>query len=704
MAVNVKKYNPGFLTDDELVSKFCVRLPEFESIVETLRDSAASSNIHSIVIGPRGSGKTHLVLRVAAEVRQDTSLGGLFPIVFGEESYEIGTAGEFWLECLGHLAEQAPPEERDDLRLSYRDLMSIPLGDDHVLADRCLASLLDFADRRGQRLLLIVENLDMLFGEMMDDHTGWRLRKTLQTEPRVILLASATSRFAELDDPGKALYDLFRVIPLSPLDTHGCQVLWSQVSGQPKRAMLMRPLEILTGGSPRLITVIGGFEEAHSFRELMGNLLDLVDEHTEYFKSHLDALPHQERRIYLALARLWKPATAREVARLARVDVHKCSSQLKRLVDRGAVAIEGGTPRRRQYYLTERMYNIYYLLRRPSGEREMVETLIRFMASFYSIDDLVNIGVGMVRDRDDSDRRFRELQHWAFMALVELLDVSSLEVATPVASALLDEANALVWEGRHQDALYVYDQVIQRFGGHASSEAVHSSSVALVRKGILLWRTGRRDEGLSCYKAGIELIASSVGTSPNRMLDVMATEDIQASDWVAAFLETYALLMAKLPYLAWDALNEPLIKESPVENANDNLAKLVLIVVKSKLMAIDGLTITESEATALLSNPEFLINGPVESQGMTSLLHFFAGTTPDKALEILESSPAATSLQPIAVALQQDLGLETAIAIEVNEVAQDIRSGIAKIRSALEASARSPALGLGSPEKSIPLC
>ena len=44
----------------------------------------------------------------------------------------------------------------------------------------------------------------------------------------------------------------------------------------------------------------------------MENLLDLVDEHTEYFKSHLEALPPQERRVYLALARLWKPSTTRE--------------------------------------------------------------------------------------------------------------------------------------------------------------------------------------------------------------------------------------------------------------------------------------------------------------------------------------------------------------------------------------------------------
>ena len=51
-------------------------------------------------------------------------LAGFYPIVFAEESYEISTIGEFWLECLGRLAEQAPDNERADLRLSYDDLRS----------------------------------------------------------------------------------------------------------------------------------------------------------------------------------------------------------------------------------------------------------------------------------------------------------------------------------------------------------------------------------------------------------------------------------------------------------------------------------------------------------------------------------------------------------------------------------------------------
>ena len=168
MAAIARKYNPGFLTDDELVASFCVRTREFKSIVEMLRECTGSSNPHQIVIGPRGSGKTSLLLRVAAEVRGDVALSAhFFPIVFAEESYEVATTGEFWLECLSRLAAQAPRRDGGpDLERTVEDLRTN--RDDRTLAGRCLASLLDFADREGKRLVLMVENLNMMFRDMAD--------------------------------------------------------------------------------------------------------------------------------------------------------------------------------------------------------------------------------------------------------------------------------------------------------------------------------------------------------------------------------------------------------------------------------------------------------------------------------------------------------------------------------------------------------
>ena len=221
------------------------------------------------------------------------------------------------------------------------------IRDEQALADRCLGALLDFADREDRRLLLLVENLNMLFREMADPDEGWRLRKTLQTEPRIIVFASATSRFDEIDHPDRALYDLFRIRTLRPLDTNQCAVLWETVTGRRPAPPTVRSLEILTGGSPRLISIVARFGAGLSFRELMADLFDLVDDHTEYFKSHIESLPAQEQRVYLALAALWKPATTREIADHARIGTSACSAQLARLVGRASGIDAPGPARQR---------------------------------------------------------------------------------------------------------------------------------------------------------------------------------------------------------------------------------------------------------------------------------------------------------------------------------------------------------------------
>ena len=519
MAVAARKYNPGFLSIDELVATFCVRTAEYESLIEPLRECSGSANTHQIVIGPRGSGKTSLLLRVAAEVLRDADLSArFFPIVFAEESYEVSTAGEFWLECLSRLADQAPRRESCvDLQRTFEELRII--HDDRTLEDRCLGVLQDFADREDKRLVLIVENLNMMFRDMGDDDAGWRLRKVLQTEPRIVLLASATSRFDQMDDPKEALYELFRVIRLQPLDTQGCAALWQSVSGQARAPKTIQALRILTGGSPRLLTIVARFGANLSFRELMADLLNLVDDHTEYFKSHLDALPAQERKVYLALADLWKPANTREIAERARLGTSKCSAQLARLVDRGAVEVSGGSPRRKLYYLTERLYNIYYLMRRARGPAPLIDALIRFMEAYYSTDQLREVGARMAREALGFDGGALAIYRMAFERLLglpsleahreELLSLASpafsyapsefsaVSQAPSAARELSRKALALAESGRLKDAVAAWDEVVRKFGGTDGPAELEQVSMALVNKSEALRRLGKLEEALA---------------------------------------------------------------------------------------------------------------------------------------------------------------------------------------------------------------
>ena len=522
MAATTRKYNPNFLSCDDHVATFCVRRVEYESLIEALGECSGSANTHQIVIGPRGSGKTSLLLRVEAEMLRNADLSTrFFPIVFAEESYEVSTTGEFWLECLSRLASQRPRRDDFDLQRTVEGLHTI--REDRTLEDRCLTVLLDFADQEEKRLVLIVENLNMLFRDMIDEDAGWRLRKVLQTEPRIILLASATSRFDQIDNPGEALYELFRVIRLRPLDTEDCMTLWRAVSGQAQAPQKIQALRVLTGGSPRLLTIVARFGAHLSFLDLMADLLNLVDDHTEYFKSHLDALPAQERKVYLALAVLWKPATAREIANRARLETSKCSAQLARLVERGAVEVSGGSARRKLYYLTERLYNIYYLMRKARGPAPLIDALIRFMEAYYSADDLREFGARMARDAPKFHGGELALGQLAFERLMSLSslephreDLLSLASLTPLCASsgtnLLNSAQALAESGRLQDAVAAWDKVVQEFGENHVPESQKLVASALLGMSGALIRLNRHREAVKACDEVLERFDS--GGSP----------------------------------------------------------------------------------------------------------------------------------------------------------------------------------------------
>ena len=308
--------------------------------------------------------------------------------------------------------------------------------------------------------------------------------------------------------------------PAVCLDTSECAVLWETVSGQRRPPETIRSLEILTGGSPRLLAILARFGAGLSFRELMGNLLDLVDDHTEYFKSHLESLPAQERRVYLALADLWKPALTKEIADRARIETSKCSAQLARLIERGTVLVAGGSARRKQYYLSERLYNVYYLLRRRRRPDHLIEALIRFMASYYSPRELVDIGVRMAHEAEDLDPGMQSLYRSAFAQLMELPELighreelrtmasagfagifNRISAPPEVAAArnLFNKAAALWEQNRAEDALAALEELVNRFGESEAPALLEPVARALVNKGMTLGGLDRPEEALSAY-------------------------------------------------------------------------------------------------------------------------------------------------------------------------------------------------------------
>ncbi len=378
MTTRFVRHNPAFLGDEQLVENFVVRQVDLERIIKIFSDTTGSRQ-HLLVTGVRGSGKTILVRRVATEIRQHDELRSrFFPLIFSEESYQVSSAAEFWLESLFCLSRQTGDERWKQAYLELRAEI-----DDQLLCKRALHYLLDFAESEGKELLLVVENLNMLFGDLANEEEGATLRQTLMNEPRLRLLATATSLFEGIDHPSRAMFEMFIIHELKPLDDDACNALWGLIAGEKLPGEQIRPVKILTGGNPRMLALFALCGAKRPFRQLLDDLVDAIDEYTDYFKSHLDTMAPIERKVYLALAELWSISSVREIALVARLDVNKTSAYLNRLLNRGIVVIEKQAKRNKLYGLTEGSYSIYYLLRRYGRLADRVRALVQFMINLY---------------------------------------------------------------------------------------------------------------------------------------------------------------------------------------------------------------------------------------------------------------------------------------------------------------------------------
>ena len=553
----IRKFNPGtFQSDREVIEQFVVRNRELDVVLDVLRRNAKSPSCqHVLLVAPRGRGKTMLLARVAAELRTDGELSEQFlPIRFMEESQEIFNLGDFWLESLFYLAREhgvRDPDLSRELRDVHAGLAAEWRG--RELEERARAAVLETADRLGKQLVLMVENLQALCRDV-DQDFGWKLRGVLQSEPQIILLATATSRFAELDDAEHAFFELFRIVRLEPLDTGECRRLWQMVTGDDVEERVIRPVQILTGGDPRLLVIIGEFAQHQSLRQLMEDLVRLIDDHTEYFRAHLEGFAKTERRVYLALIDLWRPSTTGEIAARARLDVRTVSTLLGRLVERGAVVVERNG-KKHVYAAAQRLYGIYYKLRRERDEAAVVRNLIHFMAVLYSDDELPRMAERLTWEavesptiREGIQRAIAEAPHigrffsdeeWqaigqpseratamddkdAMLSLREIVAevdetengqvieimsrglVSPLENSShtpePVAAlALWRKAVAYGNLGEYEAAIAIYDQLVEFIGDSDVPELQVRVATALVNKGVTQGRLGDAQAELSTY-------------------------------------------------------------------------------------------------------------------------------------------------------------------------------------------------------------
>ncbi|MCU7836674.1 MAG: tetratricopeptide repeat protein [gamma proteobacterium symbiont of Taylorina sp.] len=513
-----RKFNPGLNQDDkDLIAQYIVRLPLLKILLETIAENSHSTMCqHRLYYAPRGRGKTMLLARTAAELRVNPNFSNAWiPIRLIEESYyEISTIAEFWLEVMSELCKQLPESLKKNALASLKSLQQ---NWSHPnLQQMAQAAVIEQLTHINKKAVIMLENMHQLIEETDKDKDGdfsWELRRIMQNEPKIMLLATATTRFNHLDNAKAPFFEIFAVSEIPPLKSKEVVTLWNDITQSNKTETEITPLVILTGGSPRLLTIIAQFGKTNGIRALMENITDLIDEYTEYFKSQLDALAAKERRVFLALADLWKESTAKEISERARMDIRSTSALLGRLEHKGALYVKEKSPRRKTYLIAERLFCIYYKLRREHCQEAVVEALIQFMVDFYT-----PLEINTIRDSHRDSSKLTYIESMVLDKLTnnylnkEILPLKinaseirgTVQIARQDSKALNEKSLTYYHQGDLDKAITGYTHAIERYQDSEQADIMAQVAIAMVNQSATYGQQGNLDKEITGYTHVIE--------------------------------------------------------------------------------------------------------------------------------------------------------------------------------------------------------
>jgi tetratricopeptide (TPR) repeat protein len=418
--ITLAVYNPDLLNKEDLIRGFVARKPLLDRLLDDLRRETRDDTPPQpyLILGQRGLGKTTLLRRLAYAIEDDPDLGAAWvPLVFPEEQYNVAMLSDFWLNCVDALGDAI---ERGGNLAAYRALDARVEGMPGAEPERrrqALELLVAEADRLRKRLMLLIDNIDIVF-DRLGDKDDWEFRRILSSEPRLLLIGASSRALEAVYDYGRSFYDFFQIHELKGLDeAETFELLQSlaEQTDQPGVAALLtrhpariRTLRLLTGGNPRTLVVLFRILAQSPDGEVDRDLEQLLDLHTPLYKARFEELSTQAQQVLDAMAIHWDPLTAALLAEAARLPVNQVSAQLQRLEDSGVVEkTEWHGEKKAAYQIAERFFNIWYLMRASRRVRRKLIWLVKFLEIWFDQEELRTRAQAYLRKSPDNADRQR---------------------------------------------------------------------------------------------------------------------------------------------------------------------------------------------------------------------------------------------------------------------------------------------------------
>lgn len=429
--VLLSAFNPSTMSPQLLEAIFVEREPLVQELLRSIRGSLSpTSKAHSLILGPRGMGKTHLVSLIYHRIREGKKgaegMDEHLRIAWLREE-ERGIATFFHL-LRRIIVVLAATYKDPELERCLADLKGNSPQDTQVLAERLLVEWL-----RGKTLLLLVENFeDML--HRMGEQGQQAFRAFLQNRSCCLVLATAPTLTAALSKQTAPFYNFFNLHTLEEFDVETARGLMRLIAQQrgdkefadfletPIATERLRAIEDLAGGHPRIWILFAGFLTKEILDDLVPAFYKLVDELTPYYHSKMKNLPSQEALIIETLCEKPGAMPVKELADACFLAQNAVSAHLNDLTKRGFVRSEK-LGRESYYELREPLLRVWIQVK---GDRNKpVKLIIEFIKRWFSIEKIEEVS------KIDHNEFILEKQYFT-EALKEIKDseIFNLELAS----------------------------------------------------------------------------------------------------------------------------------------------------------------------------------------------------------------------------------------------------------------------------------
>lgn len=389
-ALYLSHFTPSMMAPETLEAMLVQRAPILSRCVNNVLESLhTGSSHHTLFVGPRGIGKTHLISLLHHRLTKIQAIQDIALIAWmREEEWGVTSFFELVLRILRTLDASYP-----QLNIEERTgpLYELRLKEAEQLAESILLEVLG-----SKRLVVLLENLDDLF-EQLGDQGQKALRAFIQNHNNMVLVCTTPSLFGGVSLHKSAFYGFFDIEPLLELKYEDVVELLGKIAvergdedlaafiGTPEGRARIRAVHHLAEGNPRIYIIFAHFLSRDALDELVTAFMHTLDELTPYYQARMKELSGQQRKIVEYLVNYRGAAPVKQIAKSCFITQQTCSSQLKQLKEKRYVrSIEKG--RESYYELCEPLMRICMEVKKQRGEP--ISLFVEILRIWYTEDEL----------------------------------------------------------------------------------------------------------------------------------------------------------------------------------------------------------------------------------------------------------------------------------------------------------------------------